>query len=149
MYITTKGLARDFFGFNVFEIPRGTGSGFIYDDRGHIVTNYHVIQDGVSWTVRLADQSEWDAKVVGTEAGKDLAVLKINAPRDRLTPTLLGSSHNLQVGQTVLAIGNPFGFDQTLTVGVVSALGREIFSVTGRKIKDVIQKTGLTMPGNR
>ena len=148
VYITTTGEGRDFFGFNVFEIPRGTGSGFIYDRKGHIVTNTHVIHEGTHWTVTLADQSEWKAVRVGFDLDKDLAVLKIDAPPERLKPITLGTSSDLQVGQRVLAIGNPFGFDQTLTVGVVSALGREIKSLSGRKIRGVIQTDAAINPGN-
>lgn len=148
VYITTSDLGRDFLGLNVFEIPRGTGSGFIYDRDGHIVTNFHVIREGQRWRVRLADGSEWDADIVGYERDKDLAVLKIGAPREKLKPITLGSSSDLQVGQKVLAIGNPFGFDQTLTVGIVSALGREISAITGRKIHGVIQTDAAINPGN-
>ena len=148
VYITSIERARDFFGLNVFEIPSGTGSGFIYDRNGHIVTNYHVIEPGSRWQVTLADQSVWDAEPVGYEIDKDIAVLRINAPPERLRPIVIGSSADLQVGQKVLAIGNPFGFDQTLTVGVVSALGREIESRSGRKIRDVIQTDAAINPGN-
>ncbi|MBU0717501.1 MAG: S1C family serine protease, partial [Planctomycetes bacterium] len=105
VYITTTDLARDFFTFNVFEVPRGTGSGFIYDRAGHIVTNFHVIQVGSRLRVTLADGSEWDAVVVGAEADKDIAVLKIDAPAEVLKPITVGTSHDLQVGQKVLAIG--------------------------------------------
>ncbi len=148
VYIESSELGRDIFGFDVFEIPRGAGSGFIYSREGHIVTNFHVIQDGRRWSVTLADHSKWEARVVGYEADKDIAVLKIDAPAEMLKPIVLGTSHDLQVGQRVLAIGNPFGFDQTLTVGVVSALGREIKAVTGRKIHDVIQTDAAINPGN-
>ncbi len=151
VYVTTTQLRRDFFGLNVFKIPAGSGSGFIYDRDGHIVTNFHVIEpaiEGGFCKVLFADQSEWDAKLVGAEPDKDIAVLKIDAPPDRLKPITLGTSHDLQVGQAVLAIGNPFGFDRTLTVGVVSALGREIEAVTGRKIRDVIQTDAAINPGN-
>lgn len=148
VYITSTELASDFLGLSVFEVPRGTGSGFIYDRDGHIVTNYHVIQGGRRLRVTLADQSEWKARQVGIEADKDIAVLKIDAPPERLKPITLGTSRDLQVGQKVLAIGNPFGFDQTLTVGVISALGREIKSVTGRKIRSVIQTDAAINPGN-
>jgi len=148
VYITSTELGRSFFGVDVFEIPRGVGSGFIYDREGHIVTNFHVIQDGTRWTVTLADESQWPARVVGFEPDKDIAVLKIEAPKERLKPITVGTSHDLQVGQKVLAIGNPFGFDQTLTVGVVSALGREIESVTGRKIRGVVQTDAAINPGN-
>jgi S1-C subfamily serine protease len=148
VYLTSTELGRSLFGVDVFEIPRGAGSGLIYDRDGHIVTNFHVIQDGTRWTVTLADESQWPARVVGYEPDKDIAVLKIEAPKDRLKPITVGTSHDLQVGQKVLAIGNPFGFDQTLTVGVVSALGREIEAVTGRKIRGVIQTDAAINPGN-
>lgn len=147
VYITSTKLGRDFF-LRVFEIPRGAGSGFIYDRDGHIVTNFHVIQGGTRLTVTLSDESEWEAKHVGSEPDKDLAVLKIDAPPELLRPITLGTSSDLQVGQKVLAIGNPFGFDQTLTVGVVSALGREIESITGRKIRGVVQTDAAINPGN-
>jgi len=148
VYIIASELARDFFSFDVFEIPRGAGSGFIFDQSGYIVTNYHVVQGDTRLTVTLADESRWDATRVGFEADKDLAVLKIDAPAEKLKPIVVGSSRDLQVGQKVLAIGNPFGFDQTLTVGIVSALGREIQSVTGRKIRGVIQTDAAINPGN-
>lgn len=147
VYITSTELGRDFF-LRVFEIPRGAGSGFIYDRDGHIVTNFHVIQGGTRLRVTLSDESEWEAKHVGSEPDKDLAVLKIDAPPELLRPITLGTSSDLQVGQKVLAIGNPFGFDQTLTVGVVSALGREIESITGRKIRGVVQTDAAINPGN-
>jgi S1-C subfamily serine protease len=148
VYITSSELGRDFFGFDVFEIPRGAGSGFIYDRDGHIVTNFHVVQGGSRWTVTLADESQWEARRVGVDPDRDLAVLKIDTPVQKLKPIVVGTSHDLQVGQKVFAIGNPFGFDQTLTVGVVSALGREIQAVTGRKIRDVIQTDAAINPGN-
>ncbi|MFQ5592262.1 MAG: S1C family serine protease [Phycisphaerae bacterium] len=152
VYITSSELRRDFFSLNIFEIPRGTGSGFIYDRDGYVVTNYHVIAAGeranVRLIVKLADQSEWEADIVGTEPDKDIAVLKIGAPPERLKPLAIGSSNDLLVGQKVLAIGNPFGLDHTLTIGVVSALGREIESVTGRTIRDVIQTDAAINPGN-
>ncbi len=148
VYITSTQLRRDFFGFSVFEVPKGTGSGFIYDTAGHIVTNFHVISDAKRLSVTLADHSEWEAQVVGREWDKDIAVLKIDAPPERLKPLTIGTSNDLQVGQKVLAIGNPFGFDLTLTVGVVSALGREIKAITGRKIRGVIQTDAAINPGN-
>ena len=147
-YITSTQLGRTLFGANVFEIPSGTGSGFVYDRDGHIVTNFHVIKEGTRWRITLADHSEWDARVVGVEPDKDIAVLKIDAPPAQLRPITLGTSGDLQVGQKVLAIGNPFGFDQTLTTGIVSALGREIEAVTGRKIRGVIQTDAAINPGN-
>ena len=133
---------------NVLEIPEGTGTGFLYDDAGHIVTNYHVIRSAQAAKVRLADQSTWDAKLVGYEANKDLAVLKIEAPADRLRKIDIGESANLQVGQKVFAIGCPFGLDQTLTTGVISGLGREIESIGGLPIEGVIQTDAAINPGN-
>jgi S1-C subfamily serine protease len=148
VYVTNLALRRDAFGLNVFEIPRGTGSGFLWDDRGHVVTNFHVIQGGQAAEVMLADQSRWSAQAVGAEPEKDLAVLRIDAPRDRLRAIALGTSGDLKVGQKVFAIGNPFGLDQTLTTGVISALGRQIQSVTGRPIQGMIQTDAAINPGN-
>jgi S1-C subfamily serine protease len=148
VYITSVALRRDFFRFNVMEIPSGTGSGFVWDDRGNIVTNFHVIRGADRAEVTLADGSTWEAGLVGFAREKDLAVLHIEAPRDRLRPIPLGTSSDLKVGQTVLAIGNPFGYDQTLTTGIVSALGREIESPDGTPIRDVIQTDAAINPGN-
>jgi S1-C subfamily serine protease len=148
VYITSISLRRDFLRLNVMEIPSGTGSGFIWDDQGHVVTNYHVIRDGNRAEVTLADQTNWPATVVGVAPEKDLAVLRIDAPKDRLRPLRIGESDDLLVGQSVLAIGNPFGFDQTLTTGIISALGREIDSMAGVPIRDVIQTDAAINPGN-
>jgi S1-C subfamily serine protease len=148
VYITSVALRRDFFSFNVMEIPSGTGTGFVWDDRGNVVTNFHVIRDAARADVTLADGSTWEAKLVGYAREKDLAVLQIDAPRSRLMPIRIGTSSDLKVGQTVLAIGNPFGFDQTLTTGIVSALGREIESSDGVPIRDVIQTDAAINPGN-
>jgi S1-C subfamily serine protease len=147
-YITTLVYRRDLFTFNVFEIPQGTGSGFIWDDSGHIVTNFHVIYQAQDVQVSLSDQSVWKAEVVGRAPDKDLAVLKIAAPREKLHPIRIGMSSDLKVGQSVYAIGNPFGLDQTLTTGVISALGREIESLTRRPIQGVIQTDAAINPGN-
>ena len=148
VYITSLALRRNLFSFDVQQIPQGTGSGFVWDRRGHIVTNFHVIQEGDAFSVTLADQSEWEAKVAGVAPEKDLAVLRINAPADRMVPLTLGISRALLVGQRVLAVGNPFGLDHSLTVGVVSALGRELQSPNGRRIRDVIQTDAAINPGN-
>jgi len=147
-YITSLTIRTDFFGLNPQTIPRGSGSGFVWDAEGHVVTNYHVIQGARGASVTLADQSRWDAILVGTAPEKDLAVLRIEVPRERLSPIELGSSREVQVGQTTFAIGNPFGLDQTLTTGIVSALGREIVSPAGRVIRDVIQTDAAINPGN-
>ena len=146
--ITTVATRQDMFSLNVMQIPQGTGSGFIWDDDGHVVTNFHVIQNADGAQVTLADHSTWKAKLVGAYPDKDVAVLYIEAPKDRLRPIPVGSSTDLQVGQRVFAIGNPFGLDQTLTTGVISALGREIQSATQRPIKDVIQTDAAINPGN-
>jgi S1-C subfamily serine protease len=148
VYITSLALRRDFFRFNVMEIPSGTGTGFVWDDRGSIVTNFHVIRDAARAEVTLADGSNWEATLVGYAREKDLAVLHIDAPRNLLRPIRIGTSSDLKVGQSVLAIGNPFGFDQTLTTGIVSALGREIESPDGIPIRDVIQTDAAINPGN-
>jgi len=136
------------FSLNQQKTPQGSGSGFIWGRQGHIVTNYHVIQNADEMTVTLADNTTRTAYTVGIAPSKDLAVLKIDVPEDQLKPIEIGSSSNLQVGQTVLAIGNPFGLDQTLTTGIISGLGREIISVTGRSIRNVIQTDAAINPGN-
>ena len=148
VYITSIELRRNIFSLNVYEIPKGTGSGFVWDKEGRIVTNYHVIEDANRVEVTLADHSTWKAILVGVAPDKDLVVLQISAPAEKLKPIPLGESKNLLVGQKVFAIGNPFGLDQTITAGIVSALGREIKSVTGRTIQDVIQTDAAINPGN-
>src|SRR5688500_889893 len=146
--ITAIGVQRDLFTLNLYQIPQGTGSGFVWDTKGNIITNFHVIQNATAAQVTLGDQSDWKAQVVGVAADKDLAVLRIDAPPNRLRPIPLGSSKELQVGQSVFAIGNPFGLDQSLTTGVISALGREIDSLTRRPIQGVIQTDAAINPGN-
>ena len=148
VFITSLAVQQNVFSLDEKEIPQGAGSGFIWDRQGHVVTNYHVVQNADATKVTLADQSTWDARVIGVAPEKDLAVLKIEAPAAKLTPLPLGSSETLKVGQSVFAIGNPFGFDQSLTTGVVSALGREIQSVAGSPIRDVIQTDAAINPGN-
>ncbi|MBN2408940.1 MAG: trypsin-like peptidase domain-containing protein [Candidatus Aminicenantes bacterium] len=148
VYITTLVYRRDLFTFNIFEIPQGTGSGFVWDDAGHIVTNFHVIYQAQDVQVSLSDQSVWKAEVVGRAPDKDIAVLKIDARRETLRPIRLGTSSDLKAGQSVFAIGNPFGLDQTLTTGIISALGREIESLTRRPIQGVIQTDAAINPGN-
>lgn len=148
VFVTNTRYRRDFFSFNVYETPQGSGSGFVWDKTGTIVTNYHVIQQADRITITLSDNSTWQANVIGRAPEKDLAVLKIDAPADKLHPIQRGNSSDLKVGRKVLAIGNPFGLDTTLTVGVVSALGREIKSVSGRRIRDVIQTDAAINPGN-
>ena len=135
---------------NAVEVPRGTGSGFVWDEDGHVVTNYHVIKDAETAKIFLPEhEGALDARLVGAEPEKDLAVLKVDAPKSALRPLYsLGSSSALLVGQTCVAIGNPFGLDSTLTTGVVSALGREVQGVGGRPIKGCVQTDAAINPGN-
>ncbi|MFN0186696.1 MAG: S1C family serine protease [Aquabacterium sp.] len=148
VHITTLQHRRDMFSMNVTQVPAGTGSGFLWDAGGHIVTNYHVIQGASAAQVLLADGSEHAARLVGAYPDRDLAVLRIDAAREKLQPIPIGASRDLLVGQKVFAIGNPFGLDQTLTVGIVSALNREIESVTRRSIRGAIQTDAAINPGN-
>lgn len=148
VYITSIAVKRNLFSLNEYEIPQGTGSGFIWDKKGRIVTNYHVISDANRIEVTLSDHSTWKGVLVGVAPDQDIAVLQIAAPAGKLRPILIGESDNLQVGQKVFAIGNPFGLDQTLTTGIVSALGREITTATGRIIHNVIQTDAAINPGN-
>jgi S1-C subfamily serine protease len=148
VHITSLGAQRDVFSMNVQQVPRGTGTGFVWDASGHIVTNFHVIQGANGAKVTLADQSTYDATLVGAFPDRDLAVLKIDAAKDKLPPLALGTSRDLQVGQRVYAIGNPFGLDQTLTIGIVSALNREIESFNNRTIRGVVQTDAAINPGN-
>lgn len=144
--ITSTVVERDFF-FGM--VPReGAGSGAIIDPRGYVLTNNHVIKDARRIEVTLSDGSKWPGRLVGTDPDNDLAVIRIEAPLDRLKPIPLGNSQDLQVGQKVLAIGNPFGLGETLTVGVVSSLGRSIRSETGSLMEDLIQTDAAINPGN-
>lgn len=141
--ITNVALARDRYSLNLFEIPAGTGSGFIWDVQGHIVTNFHVVKGASSLQVTLLDQTTWPAKVIGVDPDKDVAVLQLQADAkhmNSLKPVTIGSSSSLLVGQKIYAIGQPFGLDHSLTSGLVSGLGRELGSGnTGRPIKNIIQ----------
>ena len=136
------------FSRNVLERPQGTGSGFVWDKEGHIVTNFHVVSGADRAQVILPDQSTWEARAVGYAQSKDLTILKIEAPSSALHPIPIGSSSDLDVGQQAYAIGSPFGLDQTLTTGVISGLDREITSPSGRRISDVIQTDAAINPGN-
>ena len=148
VHITTLERAASLFSTDVSQVPRGTGTGFMWDERGHIVTNFHVIQGANGARVTLSDQSTYSASLVGVFPDRDIAVLRIDAPAAKLKAIALGQSGNLQVGQKVYAIGNPFGLDQTLTTGIVSALNREIESVTRRPIRGAIQTDAAINPGN-
>ncbi len=149
VHITTiQQAARGFFSLDATQIQKGTGTGFIWDNLGHVVTNYHVIHGGSGASVTLSDQTTWRAALVGVFPDRDLAVLRIDAPQEKMKPLAVGTSKDLVVGQKVYAIGNPFGLDQTLTTGIISALNREIESVTQRPIRGVIQTDAAINPGN-
>jgi len=148
VFITTVERRLNVWTRKVTETTRGSGSGFMWDNQGHVVTNYHVVERSASAKVRLSDQRVYDAQVVGASLRHDLAVLKINVPIDAPPPVPVGSSHDLQVGQKVFAIGNPFGLDHTLTTGIISALGRSIDNDAGGTIDDLIQTDAAINPGN-
>jgi S1-C subfamily serine protease len=145
--ITTTTLTYDFF-FRPVPTESGTGSGAVIDDQGHIVTNYHVVRGAERMEVTLPDKTKFEAKLVGADPNKDLAVIRINVPKGRLTPITLGSSRGLLVGQKVLAIGNLYGLDRTLTTGIISSLGRSIQAENGLIIDDIIQTDAAINPGN-
>ncbi len=144
--VTSTAIQMDFF-FNPFP-TQGAGSGSIIDTRGHVLTNHHVVANAQKLEVTLADGSKWPAKLVGSDPDNDLAVIKIEAPREKLKVIPMGDSKNLRIGQKVLAIGNPFGFERTLTTGVISSLGRTIRSEVGTLIEDVVQTDAAINPGN-
>lgn len=158
VFIETSQDVRQPFSMRALEVPQGTGSGFVWDDQGHIVTNYHVVAKAVKGSrsgggkVKVTLQGSatpFDAELVGAEPDKDLAVLRVVAPKSMLTPIQLSrSSSDLLVGQKVFAIGNPFGLDHTLTMGIVSALGREVTGAGGRPIKGCVQTDAAINPGN-
>jgi S1-C subfamily serine protease len=148
VYVTNNALRRNRFSANVTEVPQGTGSGFLWDSYGHVVTNFHVIQNGQTFSVTLANGTTHEARVVGVEPRKDLAVLHFDTDGLDLEALPVGRSEPLIVGQKVLAIGNPFGLDRTLTTGIISALGREFPTQDGFVIEDVIQTDASINPGN-
>ncbi|MDX5445635.1 MAG: trypsin-like peptidase domain-containing protein [Zoogloeaceae bacterium] len=149
VYITTARLVRDVWSRNVFSVPRGTGSGFIWDDAGHVVTNFHVIQGASSATVKLADGRDYQAALVGASPAHDIAVLRIGVGFKRPPAVPIGTSADLRVGQKVFAIGNPFGLDWTLTTGIVSALDRSLAGEAGGPAIDhLIQTDAAINPGN-
>ncbi len=153
VFITTTVRESNLFSFDVTEVPRGSGSGFVWDTKGHVVTNLHVVRGASRLLVTLpggASQGDntFPARIVGVDPAHDIAVLRVDISSQKLKPVVPGSSDTLVVGQKVLAIGNPFGLDQTLTRGIVSALGRDIASEEGRKIRDMIQTDASINPGN-
>ncbi|MHC1725580.1 MAG: S1C family serine protease [Syntrophobacteraceae bacterium] len=144
--ITSMTMEHDFF-FNV--VPRqGTGSGSIIDKRGYVLTNNHVIEDARKLEVTLANGKKYTAKLIGSDPDSDLAVLKIDAPKEQLTVIPMGNSSDLKVGQKAIAIGNPFGLGQTLTTGVISSVGRTMRAANGTLVEDIIQTDASINPGN-
>jgi S1-C subfamily serine protease len=144
--VTSTAIQMDFL-FNAFP-TQGSGSGSIIDTKGHILTNHHVVANAQKLEVTLADGSKWPAKLVGSDPDNDLAVIKIEVPKEKLKVISMGESKSLRIGQKVLAIGNPFGLQRTLTTGIVSSLGRTIRSEVGTLIEDVIQTDAAINPGN-
>jgi S1-C subfamily serine protease len=148
VFITNLQYVRDFFYSSDQPVPQGSGSGFVWDDQGHVVTNFHVIAEGDKFMVSLPNQKQVEAKLIGREPNKDIAVLKLSENVSDITPVTIGTSRDLQVGQKVIAIGNPFGFDHTVTKGIVSALGRSMPGAGGVTIREMIQTDASINPGN-
>ena len=147
VFVTNVALGRGMT-MDEYAIPQGAGSGFVWDKKGRIVTNFHVVQGGDAFLVNFDDQTQLEAKLIGADPNKDIAVLQIQDPGDKLAPIRVGSSDKLQVGQQTFAIGNPFGLDHTLTKGIISALGRSVEGVGGTTIRDMIQTDAAINPGN-
>jgi S1-C subfamily serine protease len=148
VFISTSQRVRDFWTRNLFSVPRGTGSGFVWDKFGHVVTNHHVIAGAAEANVRLNDGRSYNAQLVGASPAHDLAVLRISVAFNQPPPVPIGTSGDLRVGQKVFAIGNPFGLDYTLTSGLVSALDRSIETEQGQPIEHLIQTDAAINPGN-
>ncbi len=148
VFVTQTRVVVDYLAGVAEEVPSGSGSGFVWDMDGHIVTNYHVVKDAKSLTVTFRDHKTFEARVVGVEPRKDIAVLKVEGAKDLLKPVTVAKSQELDVGQKTVAIGNPFGLDHTLTTGVVSALGRQVQGIGGVTIRDMIQTDAAINPGN-
>ena len=146
--VANKALVRSWMSPQIFEVPQGSGSGFVWDADGHILSNYHVVHEADALTVTFPDGQSFDARVVGAAPDYDLAVLRIEPAGRALVPIEPGVSRTLRVGQSVLAIGNPFGLDTSLSKGIVSALGRTMLSMSQRRISDVIQTDAAINPGN-
>lgn len=148
VFITTQEQVVDAWTRNVMSVPRGSGSGFIWDDAGHVITNFHVIQGAAEARVKLADGRDYKAALVGASPAHDIAVLKIGVAIKRPPPVPVGESANLKAGQKVFAIGNPFGLDWTLTTGIISALDRSLAGESGTLIEHLIQTDAAINPGN-
>ncbi len=148
VYISTLQQVVDYWSMSVMNVPRGTGSGFVWDEFGHIVTNYHVIEGASRAVVTLSNGMGYNATLVGADPSHDLAVLKITPVPGVMKAVIIGDSDDLKVGQIVYAIGNPFGLDWTMTMGIISALGRVIDEQSGAKIQGAIQTDAAINPGN-
>jgi S1-C subfamily serine protease len=148
VFVTQTRIVADYFAGTLQEVPAGSGSGFVWDDTGTIVTNFHVVEGARSVTVTFHDQQTFEARVVGLDPRKDIAVLKVDAPAQLLVPIQPAKTEQLEVGQKAIAIGNPFGLDHTLTTGVISALGRQVQGAGGVSIRDMIQTDAAINPGN-
>lgn len=147
VFVTQTRIVVDFLG-DEQEVPAGSGSGFVWDEAGHIVTNYHVVEGARALRVTFQNQKTFDGTLVGVEPRKDIAVIKVDAPRELLKPVTIAQHTSLEVGQKAIAIGNPFGLDHTLTTGVISALGRQVHGAGGVTIRDMIQTDAAINPGN-
>ncbi|MGZ0173134.1 MAG: S1C family serine protease [Planctomycetales bacterium] len=147
VHVTSVAVLQNAFNMDVREMRAGTGSGFVWNTEGHIVTNLHVIRDGQGAVVTLADNTNHSARLVGFDSANDIAVLKIDVPPGALTPIAIGESSNLKVGQKVFAIGSPFEFDHTLTTGVIGGLNRT-FGTDSGTIHNAIQTDAAINPGN-
>ena len=148
VFIATSNRVVDFWTRDVMSVPSGTGSGFVWDEQGHVVTNMHVIAGAAEATVKLADGRDYPATLVGVSPAHDIAVLKISPVGKPLVPVAIGTSDDLRVGQKVFAIGNPFGLDWTLTTGIVSALDRSLDNESGSVIRHLVQTDAAINPGN-
>ncbi|WP_437603979.1 S1C family serine protease [Sorangium sp. So ce590] len=149
VFVTQRRLVVDRFFGTAVEVPAGSGSGFVWDADGHIVTNFHVVDNAQSLIVRLQGEKTFPARLVGVEPRKDIAVLKIDAPKEMLKPIQIAPLREpLEVGQKAIAIGNPFGLDHTLTTGIISAVGRQVEGAGGVTIRDMIQTDAAINPGN-
>ena len=148
VFVTQMRVVEDYFAGTLQEVPAGSGSGFVWDDQGTIVTNFHVVDGARSVSVTFHDQQTFEAKVIGLEPRKDIAVLKVEAPAKLLVPIRVARGGQLEVGQKAIAIGNPFGLDHTLTTGVISAIGRQVQGAGGVSIRDMIQTDAAINPGN-
>ncbi len=147
VFVTNVALGRSM-SMDEYAIPQGAGSGFVWDKKGHIVTNFHVVQGGDAFLVSFDNETQLQAKLIGADPNKDIAVLQLEEAKNDLVAIRVGSSDKLLVGQQTFAIGNPFGLDHTLTKGIISALGRQVEGVGGVTIRDMIQTDAAINPGN-